>query len=461
MESRLLRVFISYAHEDVQNVQRLYRHLINNGVDAWLDSEKLLGGQNWSVEIEKQVQISDVILICLSKRSVSKEGYVQKEIKFALDKSDEKPEGTIYIIPVKLDDCNVPSRLSKYHWVELYEPLITAGYQKIADALNERAKEVGANFLNRSALKSIKNDGKNFGKIVESLRLDLGISQTDLAKLANLEGGLVYKIESGDQRIFDINILNSLSIALGLTNLEKREFLSAVSDISDNNTNRTINKVDLSFFDVNETIRRIANLIQILRVPAFVTDVYSDIIFSNLMVIDFLDVGEELVVGAEGLTGGYNMMRMLFHPLSTYRYLVGDDWERHALLNIRFFRRMSLRHRSTEYFSKLMEELKQYDEFRNFYNRALSQVSDEFTSYAVYTIDSKRHGKCKYTGTEVFLMNTPCGEIYLHLYLPLDKKTEETFSKIYSYWYKRFGEMYMPFAPFPDKQKCDIGLITG
>lgn len=65
-------------------------------------------GLTGEVEIPKAIDTSDVILVCLSKNSVNKEGYVQKEIAFALDKALEKPEGAIFIIPVKLEDCEVP-----------------------------------------------------------------------------------------------------------------------------------------------------------------------------------------------------------------------------------------------------------------------------------------------------------------------------------------------------------------
>ena len=61
---------------------------------------------------------SQAVLVCLSNNAITKEGYVQKEIKYALDVADEKPEGVIYLIPVKLEPCQVPGRLSKWQWVK-------------------------------------------------------------------------------------------------------------------------------------------------------------------------------------------------------------------------------------------------------------------------------------------------------------------------------------------------------
>lgn len=62
-----------------------------------------LPGQNWDLEIGKAASKSDVVIVCLSAKSVSKEGYVQKEIRLALDMADQKPDETIFIIPARLE----------------------------------------------------------------------------------------------------------------------------------------------------------------------------------------------------------------------------------------------------------------------------------------------------------------------------------------------------------------------
>ena len=67
-------------------------------MEPWLDEESLLPGQDWDMEIQSALRKADVILVCLSKNSVTKEGYVQKEIKKSLDIADEKPEGELFLI---------------------------------------------------------------------------------------------------------------------------------------------------------------------------------------------------------------------------------------------------------------------------------------------------------------------------------------------------------------------------
>jgi hypothetical protein len=151
---RPLRVFLCYAHDDEVAVQALYNRLKSDGVDAWLDKEKLLPGQRWQVEIPKAVRNSDVVIVCLSCQSVSKAGYVQKEIKFALDIADEKPEDTIFVVPARLEDCLVPERLSTYQWVNLFEP---DGYHRLLQALKVRANQIGMVFSTESELKQLES----------------------------------------------------------------------------------------------------------------------------------------------------------------------------------------------------------------------------------------------------------------------------------------------------------------
>ena len=93
-------------------MRELYQHLVADGFDAWLDEEKLMPGQEWDLEIRKAVRNSDTVIACLSKSSITKEGYVQKEIRLALDIADEKPEGTIFLIPARFEDCNISNRIS-------------------------------------------------------------------------------------------------------------------------------------------------------------------------------------------------------------------------------------------------------------------------------------------------------------------------------------------------------------
>lgn len=127
-----MQVFLCHSSQDKKAVRALYRRLKDDGFDPWLDEENILGGVRWEPEIEKAVRQSDVVLVCLSREAASKRGFVQKEIKFALDVADEQPEGTIYLIPTKLEECEVPERLKGWQWVDLFA---ANGYDKLRRSL--------------------------------------------------------------------------------------------------------------------------------------------------------------------------------------------------------------------------------------------------------------------------------------------------------------------------------------
>ena len=140
-EKRALKVFLCHASGDKPRVRDLYKRLIHEGIDTWLDQEKLIPGQDWGIEIPRAVKEADVVVVCLSNNSITKEGYIQTEIKFALDVAEEKPDGTIFLIPARIEDCPVPEKLSRWQWVDLFEE---NGYARLLASLQLRAAKVGA-----------------------------------------------------------------------------------------------------------------------------------------------------------------------------------------------------------------------------------------------------------------------------------------------------------------------------
>jgi formylglycine-generating enzyme required for sulfatase activity len=138
---RKMKVFLCHAPEDNESAKDLRDLLDSHGVDVWLDSEKLLPGQTRSFEISEAVRSSDVVIVCISLNSLDKEGYVQKEIRLALDVADEKPEGTIFLIPARLEECTVPRRLAGFQPVDLFEK---SGYAKLLEALRVRAAKIAS-----------------------------------------------------------------------------------------------------------------------------------------------------------------------------------------------------------------------------------------------------------------------------------------------------------------------------
>ena len=126
-------VFISHAREDREIAEKLFDFLSSNRYDPWMDKKKILPGQTWDLEITSALDKADYIILVFSKISVSKRGYVQKEFSDALRYCEEKLDSDIFIIPCKIDDCEIPKKFQKYQWVELNEP---DSFKEILEALN-------------------------------------------------------------------------------------------------------------------------------------------------------------------------------------------------------------------------------------------------------------------------------------------------------------------------------------
>lgn len=101
MKKSELQIFLAHANEDKEAVSELYDRLKRAGYKPWLDKEDLISGQNWRSVIPRVIRDSQLFIACLSKRSISKRGYVQNEFKLALNQLASLPSNSIYFIPLR------------------------------------------------------------------------------------------------------------------------------------------------------------------------------------------------------------------------------------------------------------------------------------------------------------------------------------------------------------------------
>lgn len=116
-------IFFSYAHIDKARVKPVHQIVSNLGFETWIDFDRLTAGQDWNYHITEALTKAELVILFLSHTSVSKRGYVRREINFVLDKIQEKLDSDIYIIPALLDDdAEVPQSLAKYHYISYSDP---------------------------------------------------------------------------------------------------------------------------------------------------------------------------------------------------------------------------------------------------------------------------------------------------------------------------------------------------
>ncbi|MBI5281817.1 MAG: toll/interleukin-1 receptor domain-containing protein [Candidatus Solibacter usitatus] len=138
--SHRTRIFLAYAEEDGAAVERLFTCLHEAGFDPWMDRRKLLPGQNWPRAIEGAIETADFFIACLSRRSVSKRGAFQSEMRYALDCARHSPFDDIYFIPARLEECSVPARIrQQLQYIDLF-PDFSAGAQKIVQMIRKELR---------------------------------------------------------------------------------------------------------------------------------------------------------------------------------------------------------------------------------------------------------------------------------------------------------------------------------
>ena len=135
-------IFISYTVADRDRVTPVANMLVSQGFDVWMDHLRLKPGQNWEIEIRRALDRATIILIFISDNSVNKRGYVQKELKLAIAKAEEKDFDDIFIIPILIDvGVSVPHQIKDRQYISIDDENFSS---ILVDAINEQFNRLGA-----------------------------------------------------------------------------------------------------------------------------------------------------------------------------------------------------------------------------------------------------------------------------------------------------------------------------
>lgn len=106
-ESRV--AFLSHSSQDKPFVRQLAGDLKANGVDVWLDEQRIRVGDSIPEKIAQGLAESDYFLIAISEHSITSP-WVAKELNNALVNEVERRD--VHILPLKLDDASMPPAIS-------------------------------------------------------------------------------------------------------------------------------------------------------------------------------------------------------------------------------------------------------------------------------------------------------------------------------------------------------------
>ena len=108
------KVFVSYARADSRKVNRITKRLTAHGLEFWMDTHKLEGGDDWSEKIIKAINGCDKFLLFMSVVSMASDN-VEREVHAAFKKKKK-------IILLRLDNARVPLsldyQLGRIQWID-------------------------------------------------------------------------------------------------------------------------------------------------------------------------------------------------------------------------------------------------------------------------------------------------------------------------------------------------------
>ena len=163
------RVFLSYAHENLEIVQKTYTGLKKRELDVWFDKMHLKPG-SWKRQIEKAIPKCKYFVICISNAALKKTsdetpGFQDEELQQAYEIARVQPESSFAIVPVRIEICDRGDhRTTPYQQYDLF--------YDFEEGLDRLAVDLGGISLSDRLAKDTRSEDK---KLFDNL-LNKGMS---------------------------------------------------------------------------------------------------------------------------------------------------------------------------------------------------------------------------------------------------------------------------------------------
>lgn len=141
------RAFISYSRVNKEFASKLAEGLRSAGYSIWFDVFDIPTGSRWDDEVENALRECPIFLVILTPAAIASEN-VKDEIGYAIDHGKR-------ILPVLLENCDVPLRLRRFQYVDFTSKTFEEGF--------ESAKGLLDDFVNEPQMES-KGEGKTESK---------------------------------------------------------------------------------------------------------------------------------------------------------------------------------------------------------------------------------------------------------------------------------------------------------
>ena len=126
--------FISYSRTNKEFALKLARELKAAGFPIWLDQLDIPTGTRWDDEIEKALRECRIFMVILTPASIASDN-AKDEIGYAIDHGKR-------ILPVLLEECEIPLRLRRFQYVDFTRMNYTEGVRSAKELLARLIDEV-------------------------------------------------------------------------------------------------------------------------------------------------------------------------------------------------------------------------------------------------------------------------------------------------------------------------------
>jgi transcriptional regulator with XRE-family HTH domain len=279
----------------------------------------------------------------------------------------------------------------------------------------------------------------------------MGWTQFQLAEYSEIDHAVISQIERGVKKFFEPELLFCLANVFQLSTLERKEFILAASGLDEKQLVRQPSvAVSTDVFDATKLLDKMVRLTGETLLPAFLLDVYCDVIAANWMMIAFYNVPASILENAASIPGGLNAVRLNFSRNLVARNRIADNWDYYAVNSMHAFRANSLQYRARPYFKYLMKAFRnpvEYPFFDRYWKMVSSSDQDKEVNIDQFSYHHSEFGPIKYLASTTVGI-TSFGNLFLTQNIPLDERTEEVFAQLRL----KAGRGVAQFAPWPEKQ---------
>ena len=109
------RVFIIHAHEDADKAKVVADWLRDEGFEPWLDTERILAGQQWKEGITKGLEESGAALLLVTSNLDTSKGSTSEELRRAMAELRSRDPHLSPVIPVLFQGADMPPTMRDFH----------------------------------------------------------------------------------------------------------------------------------------------------------------------------------------------------------------------------------------------------------------------------------------------------------------------------------------------------------